>query len=94
MLSGHSAVQEIKHLWKFTSGFTGPQIDNVERGLSLSPGTQDSLDPPCKISLGCPIVKAHWKYFHKTFEDTTSLRHLLKSVCDVTSLLSRTSKGN
>jgi len=23
MLSGHSAAQEINHLWKFTSGFIG-----------------------------------------------------------------------
>jgi len=28
MLSGHSAAQEIKHLWKVTSGFIGPQILN------------------------------------------------------------------
>jgi hypothetical protein len=54
MLYGHSAAQEINHLWKFTSGFIGPQILNFERSLSLSPGTQSSLVPPGKISLGGP----------------------------------------
>ena len=29
--SGHSAAQNIKHLWTFTSGFIGPQILNFER---------------------------------------------------------------
>ena len=56
MLSGHSAAQEIKHLWKFTSGFIGPQILNFERSLRLSPGPQNSLVPPCIISLGCPAA--------------------------------------
>ena len=51
MLSGHSAAQEIKHLWKFTSDFIGPQILNFERSLGLFPGPQSSLVPPCKILL-------------------------------------------
>ena len=51
-LSGHSAARGIKHLWKFISGFIGPQILNFERSLSLSPGPQSSHVPPCKISLG------------------------------------------
>jgi hypothetical protein len=55
MLSGHSAVQEINNLWKFTSGFIGPQILNFARSLSLSPGPQSSLVPPCKISFGGPV---------------------------------------
>ena len=55
MLSGHSAVQEINNLWKFTGGFIGPQILNFARGLSLSPGPQSSLVPPCKISFGGPV---------------------------------------
>ena len=54
MLSGHSAAQEITHLWRITSGFIGPQILNFERKLSLSPGTQSDLVSPCKISLGGP----------------------------------------
>ena len=54
MLSGHSAVQEIKHLWKFTSGFIGLQILNFERSLSLSPGPEINLVPPCKYLLGGP----------------------------------------
>ena len=54
MLSGHSAVQEIKHLWKFTSGFIGLQILNFERSLSLSPGPESNLVPPCKYLLGGP----------------------------------------
>jgi hypothetical protein len=29
MLSGHSAAQEINHLWKSTSDFIGPQILKV-----------------------------------------------------------------
>jgi hypothetical protein len=52
-----SSVQEINHLWKFTSGFIGPQILNFARGLSLSPGPQSSLIPPCKISFGGPAVQ-------------------------------------
>ena len=55
MLSGHSAAQEIRHLWKFTSGFIGPQIINFENSLSLSLRSQSSLVPPCKISLGVPV---------------------------------------
>ena len=54
MLSGHSAAQEIKHLWKFTSGFIGPQVLNFERSVSTDHGAQNSLVPPCKISLGGP----------------------------------------
>jgi len=38
MISGHLAAQEIKHLWKFTSGFIGPQILNFERSLKSVPG--------------------------------------------------------
>ena len=37
-----------------TSGFIGPQILNFERSISLSPGPQNSLVPPYKISLGGP----------------------------------------
>jgi hypothetical protein len=37
-----------------TNGFIDPQILNFERSLSLSPGPQSSLVPPCKISLGGP----------------------------------------
>jgi hypothetical protein len=55
MLSEHSAAQGINHLWKFTSGFIGPQILNFARSLSLSPGPQSSLVPPCKISFGGPV---------------------------------------
>ena len=54
MLSGHSAVQEIKHLWKFTSGFIELQILNFERSLSLSPGPESNFVPPCKYLLGGP----------------------------------------
>ena len=54
MLSGHSTLQEINHLWKFTSGFIGPQILNFERSLGLSLGPQSSLVPLCKISFGGP----------------------------------------
>jgi len=32
------------------------QILNFERGLSLSTGPQNSLVPPCKISLGGPEI--------------------------------------
>jgi hypothetical protein len=39
---------------KFTGGFIGSQTLNFERSLSLSPGPQNSLDPPCKISFGGP----------------------------------------
>jgi hypothetical protein len=56
MLSGHSAAQEIKHLWKLSSGFIEPQILNFERSLSLFPGPQISLVPPCKIYLGRPCM--------------------------------------
>jgi len=52
VLFGHSTAQEIKHIWKFTRGFIGPQILNFER--SLSKGHQSSLVPPCIISLGGP----------------------------------------
>jgi len=44
----------MKHLWKFNSGFIEPQILNFEGSLSLSPGPQSSLVPPCKMSLGGP----------------------------------------
>jgi hypothetical protein len=54
MLSGHATAEEIKHLWKFTSGFIGPQILNFERSVNPVPGAQNSLVPPCKISLGGP----------------------------------------
>ena len=54
MLSGHSAAQEIKHLWKFGSGFIEPEILNFERSLNLFSGPQSSLVPPCKIYLGSP----------------------------------------
>jgi hypothetical protein len=54
MLSGHSAAQEIKHLWKFTSGFIEPRILNFEGSLSLSLGSQSSLVLPCKIFLRGP----------------------------------------
>jgi len=43
MLPRHPAAQEIKHLWKFTSGFIGPEILGFERSLSLSPGHQSSF---------------------------------------------------
>ena len=43
-----------KALWKFTSGFIGPQIFNIHRRLSMTPEPQLSLVPPCKISLGGP----------------------------------------
>ena len=36
-------------------GFIWPQILNFERSVSLSPGNQSSLVPPCKISLGGPV---------------------------------------
>ena len=36
----YSAAQEIKHIWKLTSGFIGPQILSFERSLSMSPGPQ------------------------------------------------------
>ena len=36
-------------------GFIWPQILNFERSVSLSPGNQNSLVPPCKISLGGPV---------------------------------------
>ena len=39
---------------KITSCFFGPQILNFEISLSLSPGPQSNLVPPCKISLGVP----------------------------------------
>ena len=68
-LSGHSAAHKIKHWWKFTSGFIGPQILNFERSLSLSPVPQSSLVPPGKIHFGglvtcnivviCNIFKGH-----------------------------------
>ena len=54
MLSGHSAAHEIKHIWKLTSGFFGPQILNFERSFSLYPGPQSSLVLPCKFSLWWP----------------------------------------
>ena len=57
MLSVHSAAQEIKHLWKLTSGFIEPQILNFERSLSLSPKPKSSLVSPCKIFLGVPLVE-------------------------------------
>ena len=58
MLSGHSfAAQEIKHLWKFTRGFIGPQNLNFERSNSLFPGPQSRLIPPCKISVRGPDAK-------------------------------------
>ena len=43
ILSRHSAAQEIKHSWKFTSGLNGSQILYLERIHSLSPGSQSSL---------------------------------------------------
>ena len=43
MLSEHSAAQEIKHLWKFTSGFIEPKILNFEGSLSLSLGPQKAV---------------------------------------------------
>ena len=36
MLSGHSAVQEINNLWKFTSGFLRPENLNFARNLVFS----------------------------------------------------------
>ena len=61
VLSGHSDTQEIKHFWKFTSGFIGPQILNFDISLSLSPGPKSSLDPSGKTSRGGPgeVHKAH-----------------------------------
>jgi len=59
-------------LWKFTSGFIGLQIFNFERSLSLSPGPQSSLVPPCKMSLG-----GHDGYniaFWITFKTYTNLK--------------------
>ena len=56
MLYGHSASQEIKHIWKFISGFIGPQILNFERSLNLSPGPQSSHVLPCKISRGNSLI--------------------------------------
>jgi hypothetical protein len=60
-LSGHSAAQKVKHLRKFTSGFIGSQILNFETSISLSPVTQNSLVPLCKIPFGGPAR-------HKTVE--------------------------
>jgi len=37
-----------------TSGFIGPQILKFEISLSLSLGSQSSLVPTCKTSLGGP----------------------------------------
>ena len=54
MFSEHSAAQEIKHIWKLTRSFIGPQILNFERNLNLFQGPKSSLVPPCKISLGGP----------------------------------------
>jgi hypothetical protein len=39
----YSAAQEIKHIWKLTSGFIGPQILSFERSLSMSPGPQKAV---------------------------------------------------
>ena len=36
MLSGHSAAQQIKHMWKLTSGFIGSQILNFERSNDIN----------------------------------------------------------
>ena len=58
MLSEHSATQEIKHMWKLTSGFIGSQILIFERNISLSPGPENSLVPPYKLSLGGPAQRS------------------------------------
>jgi len=67
MLSGHSAAQEIKHMWKLTTRFIGSQIPNFERSLSLSPEPQSSLVPPYKLSLGGSAQRslAHNDYVSK-----------------------------
>ena len=39
----YSAAQEIKHIWKLTSGFIGPQILSFERSLSMSPWPQKEV---------------------------------------------------
>ena len=46
-------------VWKFISGFIGQQTLNFERSLSLSPGPQSSLVPPCTISFGGPGQTYH-----------------------------------
>jgi len=45
----------IDHHSHLHCGFIWPQILNFERSVSLSPGHQSSLVPPCKISLGGPV---------------------------------------
>ena len=56
MLSGHSAAQEIKHLWKFTSGFIEPQILNFEGSLSLSPALKAVLFRLAKFLLEALVM--------------------------------------
>ena len=53
MLSRHSATKEIKHAWKFTSGFIGSK-SSILREVSACPGTPKQSCPPCIISLGSP----------------------------------------
>jgi hypothetical protein len=56
MLTGHSVAQEIKHLWKFTSGFIWPQISVCPRGPKAV------LFRIAKFLLKALYV---WHYFHK-----------------------------
>jgi len=70
MLCRHSAAKEIKHSWKYTSGFIGPQILKFERSLSLSPGLTSSL-----VRLGKYLLEAWIQiiYFYFVLQDTHSI---------------------
>ena len=78
--SGHSAVQKIKHLRKLTSVFFGSQILNFEISISLSPVTQSSLVPPCKIPFGGSarhkIVEVDQKVKGKLCKRTGNVRNI------------------
>ena len=55
-LSGHSAAQNIKHLWTLTSGFIGPQILNFERSSACPRCTKGVLYRHAKFLLEALIT--------------------------------------
>ena len=84
MLSRHSAAKEIKHSWKLTSGFIGPQILNFERILILSPGLQSSLVRLAKFLLEADKtvitnkekkLSRHFNFIPRYIDVVLSLRH-------------------
>ena len=59
-----SAARELKHLWKFTSGFIEPPILNFEISLSLSPGPKAVLFLLAKYIFEVMYVCSfYWKPF-------------------------------